>query len=65
MEHFRSKVNIVAIPLGADRVLALKKGGHNEMLLIFCYFVYLVFSVFVSMSFGILHHLLLLSETGQ
>ena len=39
--------------------------GRNEMLLIFCYFVYLVFSVFVSMSFGILHHLLLLSETGQ
>ena len=39
--------------------------GRNEMLLIFCYFEYLVFSVFVSMSFGILHHLLLLSETGQ
>ena len=39
--------------------------GRNEMLLIFCYFVYLVFSIFVSMSFSILHHLLLLSETGQ
>ena len=39
--------------------------GHNEMLLIFCYFVYLVFFVFVLMSFGILHHLLLLSEAGQ
>ena len=32
---------------------------------IFCYFVYLVFFVFVLMSFGILHHLLLLSEAGQ
>ena len=30
MEHFRSKVNIVAIPLGADRVLALKKGGPHK-----------------------------------
>ena len=40
--------------------------GRNEMLLFFfCYFVYLVFSIFVSMSFTILHHLLLLSETGQ
>ena len=39
--------------------------GRNEMLLIFCYFVYLVFFIFVSMSFAILHHLLLLSETGQ
>ena len=39
--------------------------GRNEMILIFCYFVYLVFSVFVSISFDILHHLLLLSETGQ
>ena len=39
--------------------------GHNEMLLFFCYFEYLVFSIFVSMSFSILNHLLLLSETGQ
>ena len=39
--------------------------GRNEMILIFYYFLYLVFSVFVSMSFGILHHLLLLSETGR
>ena len=39
--------------------------GRNEMLLIFCYFVYLVFSIFVSMSFSILNHLLLLSETSQ
>ena len=30
VEHFRSKVNIVAIPLGADRVLSLKKGGPHK-----------------------------------
>ena len=38
---------------------------RNEMLLFFCYFVYLVFSILVSMSFSILNHLLLLSETSQ
>ena len=30
VEHFRSKANIVAIPLGADRVLSLKKGGPHK-----------------------------------
>ena len=39
--------------------------GRNEMLCFFLLLEYLVFSIFVSMSFSILHHLLLLSETGQ